>query len=63
MRKCKNCNCDMEEGYDVCINSVQIISGACIKKGKNKHFLLAAFCPKCEEIVLYKDNSRNKFGL
>ena len=55
MKKCRNCNCTLEEGYELKIWSGMVLPYATIKKGKKKFDVVCAVCPECKEVSLYAE--------
>ena len=58
MRACKQCQCSMDEGYVLIVNTYGTVK---IKKGQAKPSNVSvAVCPDCGEISLYIENIGNK---
>lgn len=53
MKKCKSCDCELEEGYDLKIWSGMVTPCATVKKGKKNYDITCAVCPKCKEVTFY----------
>lgn len=58
MRTCKQCQCSMDEGYVLKVNTYGTVK---IERGQAKaNGISVAVCPDCGEISLYIENSKEQ---
>lgn len=52
---CKECNCEMVDGYKIKLHNTAILAYATLKKDGDEKTIKAMICPNCGEVKFYAE--------